>query len=228
MENFKIISVGGSIIIPKTGFNILFLKKFKKLILKNVKKGKKFILVIGGGFTARQYQRAAGEISNLAQKDSDELGIHVTYLNAQFIRNLFKEHAYNQILQNPSDKFATNKSIIVACGWKPGCSTDKDAVLIAQNYKVKDIINLSNIEYVYDKDPNKFKDAKKLKNISWADFRKIVGKKWTPGMNTPFDPVASGLAEQFGMRVSIICGKNLKDVDASINSKPFKGTMIRS
>ena len=52
----KILSVGGSIIIPKTGFDIDFLKKFRRMILNRVKKGEKFILVIGGGATCRVFK----------------------------------------------------------------------------------------------------------------------------------------------------------------------------
>ena len=51
-NNYKIISVGGSIVIPKTGFDINFLKKFKALILRQVKKGDNLIFAaFGGGFT---------------------------------------------------------------------------------------------------------------------------------------------------------------------------------
>jgi uridylate kinase len=52
--NLKIISVGGSIVIPKTGFDIPFLKKFRQLIINEVKRGSRFILVIGGGATGRR------------------------------------------------------------------------------------------------------------------------------------------------------------------------------
>ena len=133
----KILSVGGSIIIPKTGFNVPFLKKFRKLILDEVKKGEKFILVIGGGGTCRQYQDAARKAVPLSSTDLDWIGIHTTVFNANFVRFLFKDHAYKEVIQNPTKKVKTNKSIIIAAGWKPGCSTDKDAVLLAKTYGAK-------------------------------------------------------------------------------------------
>jgi uridylate kinase len=61
MSRYTIISVGGSIVIPKTGFDPAFLKEFRALILKEVKKGRRFILTIGGGATCRQYQAALKE-----------------------------------------------------------------------------------------------------------------------------------------------------------------------
>ena len=226
-NNYKIISVGGSIIIPKTGFDINFLKKFKALILKQIKKGDKFILVIGGGATCRDYQDALGKAVKINNTDLDWMGIHATIFNAQFVRLLFKDVAYSEVVIDPTKKVKTNKKVLIASGWKPGCSSDKDAVLLAKTYGAKEVINLSNIEYVYDKDPNKYKSAKKIEKINWKDFRKnVVGYKWAPGTNLPFDPIASGLAEKLGLTVSILKGTDLKEVEKVISRREFKGTVI--
>lgn len=223
----KIISVGGSIIIPKTGFDIPFLKKFRKMILDEVKKGHRFILVIGGGATCREYQQAASKTIRMSKEELDWIGIHTTVFNANFVRMLFKEYAYKDVIQDPREKVKTNKPIIIAAGWRPGCSTDKDAVLLAKTYAASDVINLSNIEFVYDKDPNKFSDAKKIEQISWPAFRRdIVGNDWDPGKNAPFDPIASKEAEKMGLRVSILDGKNLREVRKVINDQYFQGTII--
>ncbi|PIZ94349.1 MAG: UMP kinase [Candidatus Magasanikbacteria bacterium CG_4_10_14_0_2_um_filter_37_12] len=223
----KIISVGGSIVIPKTGFDIKFLKKFRKLILNEVKNGNKFILTIGGGATCRAYQDVAKKVTKLSDRDLDWVGIHSTILNANFVRILFGEHAYKEVVRDPSKKIKTNKPVIITAGWQPGHSTDTDAVLLAKTYGVKDIINLSNIEYVYDKDPNKYKNAKKIEQICWSDFREnIVGNTWNPGKSAPFDPIASREAEKLGLRVSILDGTNLKEVKNVLGGKNFHGTVI--
>ena len=223
----KIISVGGSIIIPKTGFDIKFLKKFRSLILKHVKQGQKFVLVIGGGGTCRQYQNAAKSVVKLSKDDLDWIGINTTVYNAKFVQMLFKDYAYKEVITDPRKQIKTNKSIIIAAGWKPGCSTDKGAVMLAKAYKAKEVINLSNIDFVYDKDPSKFKNAKKIKEINWKDFRKnIVGYKWVPGANAPFDPIASGQAEKMKLKVSILNGNELSEVDKVLNNKNFRGTVI--
>jgi len=224
---FKIISVGGSIIIPKTGFDVEFLKQFRNLILERVKKGDKFILVIGGGATCRQYQNAAKAVVKLNEEDLDWLGIHTTVFNANFVRLLFKDYVYQTVIQDPTKKVKTNKPIIIAAGFKPGCSTDKDAVMHAKTYEAKEILNLSNIEYVYDKDPNQFPDAQKIEQIGWAKFRKeIVGNTWVAGANRPFDPIASREAEKLGLKVSILKGTDLVEVNKAIAGKKFKGTVI--
>ena len=225
--SYKVLSVGGSIIIPKTGFDTAFLKKFFALILNRVKAGDKFVLVIGGGATCRQYQNAAKEAANLSDAKLDWLGCASTWFNAEFVRMLLEKYSYERIIVNPTEKIKTNKPIIIAGAWKPGSSTDRSAVLFAKTFGAKEVINLSNIDYVFDKDPNKFSDAKKIEKISWSDFRKnIVGYKWVPGTNVPFDPTASGLAEKNKLTVKIVNGKNLVDVRKVLEGRKFKGTII--
>lgn len=225
---YKILSVGGSIIIPKTGFDVGFLKKFRALILSRVKKGDKFVLVIGGGATCRQYQKAASEVVKLSNTELDWLGIHTTWFNAEFVKLLFGKYVHKFVVTNPTNKLITSKPIVLAGGWKPGCSTDNVTILLAKSFGAKEVINLSNIDYVFDKDPNKFSDAKKIEKISWNDFRKnIVGYKWVPGANVPFDPIASGLAEKNKLIVKIVNGKNLGEVKKVLEGVEFSGTTIK-
>lgn len=223
----KILSVGGSIIIPKTGFDITFLKKFRAMILREVKKGGRFILVVGGGATARVYQDALGKVVRASNQDLDWVGIGATIINAEFVRLMFGDHAHKDVIRNPEVKVRTQKPIIVAAGNEPGHSTDTDAVLMAKTYGAKHLLNLSNIKYVYDKDPGKHSNAKKIERIDWETFRKeIVGSKWTPGFNAPFDPIASKLAQEMGLAVGILDGTNLAEVGKAIAGKPFQGTTI--
>ncbi len=226
-SEYKIISVGGSIIIPPTGFDISFLRKFRALILARVQRGEKFVLVIGGGTTCRAYQQVLAKITKVTNTELDWLGIYSTWFNAELVRMLFGNYAHKEVIKNPTSKLVTNKPIIIAGGWKPGCSTDKDAVLLAKNLKAKELINLSNTEYVYDKDPKKYKSAKKIREIDWQSFRKdIVGYKWTPGKNVPFDSEASRLAQKLGLTVYILKGTSLEEVKKVLLGKKFKGTTI--
>lgn len=232
MKNIYIISLGGSIVVPKEGIDWKFLKSFRKLIVGEIKKGKKFVVIIGGGSVAREYQKAASKIVKLTNDDRDWLGIHATRMNAHLIKTIFWEYAHPRINKNPNTKedlkkhFARGEGIMVAGGWRPGWSTDYVATILAGRLDAKTIINLSNIDYVCDKDPRKFKDAKKLKKTDWKNFRKIVGDKWDPGLNAPFDPVASKNAERLGLEVLIMNGRNLKNLKNYFAGKKFKGTIV--
>ncbi len=64
-------------------------------------------------------------------------------------------------------------------------------------------------------------------NLNWKAFRKIVGSKWNPGMNSPFDPIASQMAEAENMEVAILNGGDLDNVTNYIAGKKFIGTIIK-
>lgn len=227
-SDYKILSVGGSIIIPKTGFDIQFLNNFRKLILDRVEKGERFILTIGGGATCRQYQQAASQVVTMSHEDLDWIGIYSTHFNAQFVRFLFKDYAHPEIIKNPTKKIRAKKPIIIAAGWEPGASTDMDAVLLAKNFKAKELFNLSNIAQVYTSDPAVNSDAKPIELIDWKTFRRdIVGDTWEPGKNVPFDPTASKLAEKLKLKVSILKGTDLSEVAKALNGEKFFGTTIQ-
>lgn len=229
MTDRKILSVGGSIVIPKTGFNVEFLKKFRDLILKEVEKGKKFILVIGGGATCRYYQEAAkGVREDLTSTDLDWVGINTTIFNAKFVQMLFKGEADPEIVTNPTIKNESEYPIQIGAGYEPGHSTDMDAVLLAETYGVKHILNLSNITHAYTKDPNKFDDAEKIEEIDWQRFRdEVVGDEWDPGKSAPFDPIASKKAQEMELMVSILDGTNLEELQKALNGEKFEGTHIK-
>ena len=119
----------------------------------------------------------------------------------------------------------TDKNIIIGSGWQPGCSSDKDAVLIAENFEANSLINVTNVDYVYDKDPKDNPDAKPLEKLSWEDMRKLVGDKWEAGANLPFDPIASQHAKKIGLTV-IIVGSDLENFKNLLTGGTFKGTTI--
>lgn len=220
-----IISLGGSLIVPGD-IDSQFLKKFNKLIRGLVGEGRRFVIITGGGRTARNYQEAAKAIVALHNDDVDWLGIHATRINAHLIRTIFHDLAYPVIVKHPNEKINWQGSILVAAGWKPGFSTDYDAVLIAKKVGAKTIINLSNISHVYSGDPKKDKDAVPFDNISWEAYRKIIPTEWLPGLSCPFDPIASKLAEKSKLEVLITNGGDLANIKKALLGLKFNGTTI--
>lgn len=218
-------SVGGSLIVPDD-IDADFLKRFKALILKKIEAGYAFVIIAGGGKVCRRYQEAANSITPLSQQDLDWLGIHVTRLNAQLLRNIFSGHAHPRIVENPTEDIEADKPIIFAAGWRPGCSTDYDAVLIAKNLGARKVVNLSNIDYVYDSDPKKNPSAKPIERIGWSDFRNLIPPEWDPGLSSPFDPVAAREAEALGLEVALMNGEKLAEFSNYLDGKSFVGTVI--
>ncbi len=241
----RIISLGGSIIVPDIPSSTI-ITKFIRMAASwlNAYDNRRLVVVVGGGATARNYQRAYIDIMNhrgiladsysdkkltkQAQEDSaDWLGIDITHINAKLVRFAFEGLAGDDIVTDPTaapDEW--HGRVLVAAGWKPGFSTDTDAVYLAEKYGAKMVLNLSNIAQVYDSDPKKNPHAKPLNNITWADFRKMVGSDWRPGMNAPFDPIASKKAEELGLTVICADGHNIENTRAILNGEPFVGTVI--
>ncbi len=206
-----------------------FIKQFKKVVEEGISKGYRFIIVTGGGKTARKYIEAGSKVDNIDEEDKDWIGIHATRLNAHFIRTVFKKYAHPTINKNPYDLesfLKAKESILVAAGYRPGNSTDYIAILLAKQFGVKKVVNLSNINYVYDRDPRFNLNAKKIKNINWADFQKLVGDTWDPGANVPFDPIASKHAAKEGIEVAIMNGKKMANFKKYLEGEKFVGTLI--
>lgn len=225
MNGVVIISLGGSLIVPDD-IDTDFLHSFRNLILKHAKR-QTFVIACGGGRTCRDYQAAARDLGILSKDELDWLGIHAARLNGHLVRYLFGRHAHPQLVTDPGKKITAREKILVAAGWKPGWSTDYMAVMLAKRLGAKAVINLTNVDYVYDKNPREHKDAKPFKQMAWRAFRKIISEPWKPGMHAPFDPVAARLAEKFSMEVAVINGKRLHDVENYLEGKVFVGTRIR-
>lgn len=220
-----IISLGGSLIVPDE-VDVEFLKSFRELILSEVEKGKKFILITGGGKTCRRYQSFAKEIVDTSTEDLDWIGIATNNLNAELLRVVFKNKAHSKVIQNLAERFSLDKPIVIGGAYEPGHSSDYDALLAAINLGARKIINLSNTDYVYDSDPKKNSNAKKLENISWSEYRKLIPEKWSSGLNTPFDPKASRVAEEEGITVMTMNGKPIDNLRKALAGEQFQGTTI--
>jgi len=194
-----------------------------------VRSGREFIVVLGGGKTARRYQTAGKEVANLTPDEVDWLGIYSIQLNAELVRLIFGPLAHRKVIIQPNEIAAVDRPIAVAGAEEPGHSSDFDAVEMAHQAGAKRIVNLSNIDYVYTKDPKKFADARKIENIDWKSFRKLLPtvEEWEPGSNTPFDPVAAKRAEELGLEVVVMNGNDLGHLRNYFESKLFKGTVIK-
>lgn len=225
-----VMSIGGSLIVPNKGIDTKFLDNLNKFIRNQLAKNNKrqFFLVAGGGQIARHYRDSGEKVikHRLTVEDLDWLGVHATRLNAQLLRTIFRDIAHPYLIKHYEIIRKATEPVVIAAGWKPGWSTDFDAVLLCEDYHVKEIINLSNIEKIFDKDPKKHKNAKPIDKISWKNFKKLVGSKWVPGMHAPFDPVAAQRAEEMDVKVVVLSGHNFKNLENYFNGKKFTGTVI--
>ncbi|MBV9227803.1 MAG: UMP kinase [Chloroflexi bacterium] len=224
-----IIKLGGSLIVPSQGIATTYLHQFQQFIRKQVTDHqRRFFIFVGGGLVARQYRDAGRAIvgHELTDEDLDWLGIHATRLNAHLLRTIFRDLAHPVIIRDYSVIQKPEKPVVIAAGWKPGWSTDYPAVILAQDYQVKAIFKLSNTDYVYDKDPRIHPDARPFEHLSWKDYRAMIEEAWSPGSHAPFDPIASKLASELGLKVFYLNGAHLDTLAKALNGEPFVGTTI--
>jgi uridylate kinase len=224
-----VLSLGGSIVAPE-GPDPAFLKSFMDLAREHLAASpeRRLIIVVGGGGPARLWQRAYREAGGPAEEHDaqDWIGVMATRLNAQLVKALLGELSPQDVVVDPTSVSIFMGRVLVASGWKPGFSTDYDAVLLAERFGAERVLNLSNIAKVYTDDQRVDPDAKPIDSISWADFRKIVGDEWSPGKNTPFDPVATKKAAQMGLTVICAAGRDLDNLRRILEGESFVGTTI--
>lgn len=220
-------SVGGSLIVPDQ-IDVAFLTRLKTLIDTHTANGRRFIIIAGGGRTARRYQDAAAEVATLTSDDLDWMGIHATRLNGHLLRTIFRDIAHYEMITNP-DTIADvpgEPKVVIAAGYRPGASTDLRAVQIATLTGASKMINLSNIDYVYSDDPKTNPDADRIEDITWSDFRALIPSEWDPGLSAPFDPVAAKAADEAGLEVAILNGNHESALEDYLAGHDFVGTRI--
>ena len=207
-----------------------FLKRLRETLLPHIGSGKKFVLVSGGGRVCRQYIDAARSVTALVDDDLDWLGIHATRLNGHLLRTILRDVAEPIMYKNPlavPEIGSWRGNVLIAAGWKPGWSTDYVACRIAKRLGSTMVINLSNIDKVYTDDPRKNPDAKPMDEMSWKDYRAMVGDEWSPGLSAPFDPIASKFCHKNKIEVVILNGGKIERLQKFLESGEVEGTALK-
>ncbi len=217
-----VVSLGGSVVNPGRP-DVSFVKKVCRVF--NSFRGKLAILV-GGGAYAREYAKAIRLLGG-NEYESDIVAIEETRQNAMLVKACLKD-VYPKIPETFEEASIALKLFdrVVMGGTIPGITTDADAVLLAEKINAKRIINISNVDGVYDKDPSRFK-AKKFSKLSINEFYKMAlqADKRKAGQHFIFDVVAIKLAMRSRLEIHFV-GKNLKDIENAIKGKKHGGTVV--
>ncbi len=243
----NIIKFGGSIVNPDGKYNNSVIDELIGLVRKHPTES--FIFVIGGGKICRLIQSSAKPHLEEALKDpellikaNDYLGIASTKINAEYVLDRFKEQlgtdVYPEIILDPSRKIKGDGRIYFTGGWKPGCSTDKDMMLLAKKNHATRIFKISDFEIVKNLSPLKMigmgkeqrneilAKAEEIKEMTWKELVKLVGDKWIAGLNTPFDPEAARLGYRMRKTLTVYIGR-YSELSKMLVGEEFKGTIVR-
>lgn len=223
--NTIIISLGGSII--STDADTTAIVQDYATWLKQLAQTNVVAVIVGGGYRARiAIEDAKKNNPNLTNDQLDEIGIAATRVNAELLRSACQvEHP---IITDPNIILPTAPGLVIGAGWIPGRSTDYDTVLLAVTNNVTTVYNVSNITKIYTADPKTDPAAKPLDDVTWEQLQQIVGDTWTPGLNMPFDPIATTLATEHGLTVKVVNGLDMANLVKCVAGQPFIGTVIHS
>ncbi|MGL2824574.1 UMP kinase [Helicobacter pylori] len=154
-------------------------KEIKSLVENDIEVG----IVIGGGNIIRGVSAAQGGI--IRRTSGDYMGMLATVINAVAMQEALehigldtrvqsaieiKEICENYIYRKAIRHLEKGRVVIFGAGTgNPFFTTDTAATLRAIEIGSDLIIKATKVDGIYDKDPNKFKDAKKLDTLSYND-----------------------------------------------------------
>ena len=233
MKGIIVIKIGGSLLFTENkGINTNKISEFCKII-KDRPDFDKLVIICGGGSIAREYINAI-RLFNGNEALCDILGIDLSRINSKLIISSFKDIAYPQVprsIEELSTAILFNK-IIVMGGLQPGQSTTSVALEVAEYLDANEIIILTDVDGIYNKDPNKFNDAKLLSKLNYEKLQEILinntgDKQAAAGEYRIFDVVSLQILKRSKIKVIIMSGKELNEFEKLWNSKKdIIGTVI--
>ena len=151
----------------------------------------------------------------------------MTRTNAHLVRTIFHKTAHPVVLDQRYKIKKPTAPVTVGGGWHPGWSTDYVATVLAYDFGAAEVIVAGSPDHVYNKDPRKYKNAVPLPQLSWKGITARSSRpSGCPVRTRRVDPVAARFGAEKGMQAIIVNGKDLKNFDALLKGKEFKGTII--
>lgn len=218
-----VVSIGGSVVLSDEA-DALFLKKLTDLF-KKISKEYQLFVIVGGGKIARRYIKLGRELG-FDEDTLDLIGIDVTRVNARIITNLLG--VSNKEIPHMTDvAMKLDFPIVVMGGTDPKHSTDLVGAELAQKTNAVRFVNATNVDGIYDKDPNKYKDARQLKEVSIDHLIEQYGTKWgTAGKNIFMDEPALAIIKRARIPTYVVNGKRLDQLEKAMLGQAFDGTTI--
>ena len=201
--------------------NVKVLKDYAEFLIR-ISKICQPIVIAGGGNIARHYISHARS-SGADESTLDELGIEISRLNAKLLIYALKTKAYSHPPTTLQEvRHAVDDGlIVVAGGLHPGQSTNGTAALIAEKIHAEQFLNATDVDGVYDMDPNKFKKAKKFKRIDLKNLKNmLVHEDSVAGGYDLMDIVALKIIERSKIKTRIL------KADPKIIEKAIKGADV--
>ncbi len=218
-----VISMGGSILASPAP-NVGLIRDFVDMLVSLKEAGHDIRVVVGGGKLARDYISSAKELG-ADWKLSDKIGIAATRMNAMLLCSALGEHGSKEIPEDTESACDSDK-ILVMGGVKPGQTTDAVAADLCVRCSADLLLIGTNVDGVYDSDPRKNPDAKKIGTMDTKMLLETVGEEHSPGMTAVIDPIAARTVHEHGIKTIVVDGRHLPNIEGAIRGKEHGGTVI--
>ncbi len=223
-----VLSVGGSVLL--TGENDAeFLRALADLLRRL---GREFPLVVttGGGRTAREYIALARSLG-LTEVELDELGIDVTRLHARLLGGLVggASAAPPPTTVAAAVRELGHVSPVILGGTEPGHTTDGVAALIAARVRAVRLVNATRVDGLYDRDPRRHPDARRIDRMGWDAFRRVVREsvgEGSAGQEFLFDALGAEALGRAAIPLLVVHGRRLANLEAALRGAIFDGSRI--
>jgi uridylate kinase len=210
-----VLKIGGSMVFDENGPKISYLKKLIPVI-KQIKSKNQLIVSIGGGKYARKYAR---DLKNLlTNKEIEWIYVDLLKANVRLLSFLLDMKPIFEL------KNVKNKTSGIIGGIVPKRSTDTNAAICAQKIKADLFVKLTDVPGIYTKDPDKFRDVKFMRTLTFHDLHKIKTKTG-PGSYGILDPSAIDIITRNRIKTVVMSGKNPKKLLKAIRGKHV-GTIV--
>ncbi|MFX0006673.1 MAG: UMP kinase [Promethearchaeota archaeon] len=225
MKGRRVIKIGGSLLFTENGvLDLTRIQKFCQMFKEN-NNSDTIVIICGGGMIAREYINA---VRSFQENEAlcDTFGIDLSRINSKLLIASLKDLAYPLVpksIEELSMALLFNK-IIVMGGLQPGQSTTSVALEVAEFMNADELIILTDVEGIYDKDPKKFDDAKLLKNLTYRELQDIIfdssqDKQAAAGEYRIFDAVSLQILKRSNIKTVILSGKNLNEFEKYWNGE---------
>lgn len=223
-----VLSIGGSTINPEGKPSLKFLKAMARMIKES---RNEFGILTGGGSIARIYANAARELG-ANEYEADAIGITSTRQNAQLLITALAGagvDVYRHVIIDFEEAKGRKNKVVVMGGTIPGITTDTDAVLLAEAIGATRLVNISNVEGIYDTNPKKNPKAKKYARMSYNELIKLAAENdsRSAGTHFVFDMLACKLIARSRIETHFVSGDSMEDIKNAIEGKKNNGTVVR-
>ncbi len=219
-----VLSVGGSKVVPAGGPDLGFIKSLARIIKKSKNS---FGIITGGGTVARTYAKAAKALG-AGEYEADSIAITSTKQNAQLVIAGLRSagiDVYPKLVKGFEEAQGLKNKALVMGGTIPGITTDTDSVLLAEAIGAERLVNISNVDAIYDSDPRKNRNAKRFQKMTYDQLISLASAsdKRKAGTNFIFDILACKLISRSGIEAHFV---SEKEMEKAIEGKKHSGTIV--